>query len=52
MPTDSSRLTRWRSGQRAELHMFERGGHGFGFSPRGAPTDNWIDVYLAWLGRR
>lgn len=41
-----------RSGQRVELHLFERGGHGFGFTPRGAPTDGWIDSYLAWLGRR
>lgn len=41
-----------RSGQRVELHLHEAGGHGFGFSPRGAPTDGWIHSYLAWLGRR
>ena len=41
-----------RSGQRVEMHLFERGGHGFGFTPRGAPTDGWIDSYVAWLGRR
>lgn len=41
-----------RSGQKVELHLHEGGGHGFGFSPRGAPTDGWIDSYVAWLGRR
>lgn len=41
-----------RSGQRVELHLYEGGGHGFGLTPRGAPTDGWIDRYLAWLGRR
>lgn len=46
-------IEQWqRSGQRVELHLFERGGHGFGFTPRGAPTDGWIDSYTRWLSRR
>jgi acetyl esterase/lipase len=40
-----------RSGQRVELHLLEQGGHGFGFTPRGAPTDGWINGFLDWMSR-
>jgi acetyl esterase/lipase len=33
-----------------ELHLFERGGHGFGMNQQGLPVDHWIDNLLAWLG--
>jgi acetyl esterase/lipase len=43
----------WRAaGQRVELHLFERGGHGFGLTPRGTTSDRWMDAYLAWLARQ
>ena len=32
-----------------ECHLFARGGHGFGMSRRGQPTDRWIDLFEAWL---
>jgi dienelactone hydrolase len=33
----------------AELHVFRRGGHGFGMVKQGAPVDGWIDLLAAWL---
>lgn len=32
-----------------EHHLFARGGHGFGMSRRGQPTDRWIDLFETWL---
>lgn len=40
----------WRAaGRPAELHLYERGGHGFGMKRNGAPTDAWIDRLGDWL---
>ncbi|HWU14913.1 MAG TPA: alpha/beta hydrolase [Caulobacter sp.] len=40
----------WRAGRRpAELHLYPRGGHGFGMSPQGTASDRWIDAFAAWL---
>ncbi|MDB5130421.1 MAG: axeA1 3 [Mucilaginibacter sp.] len=33
-----------------ELHMYEKGGHGFGMRPQHIPTDTWIDRFGDWLG--
>lgn len=33
----------------AELHIFPRGGHGFGMRKSGAPTDSWTDRLTEWL---
>jgi acetyl esterase/lipase len=35
-----------------ELHIYEKGGHGFGMTPKGLPVDGWIDRYGDWLGQR
>jgi acetyl esterase/lipase len=35
--------------QPAELHMYARGGHGFGMRKQNIPTDNWIDRFAEWL---
>lgn len=35
-----------------ESHLFARGGHGFGMTRRGQPTDRWIDLFEAWLADR
>lgn len=32
-----------------ELHMYAKGGHGFGMHPQGIPTDHWIDRFAEWL---
>jgi dienelactone hydrolase len=40
----------WCSADRpAELHIFSRGGHGFGVGKRGLPVDRWTDLLGDWL---
>ena len=36
----------------AELHVFERGGHGFGLGIAGTPAAAWPTLFLAWMRRR
>jgi acetyl esterase/lipase len=33
----------------AELHMYAKGGHGFGMKQQGLPTDHWISRFAEWL---
>ncbi len=41
---------KWKdAGKPAELVALESGGHGFGMSKRGQPTDDWIERYWKWL---
>jgi len=35
--------------QPAELHIYEKGGHGFGMRKTGISTDGWIDSFGNWL---
>ncbi|WP_294276996.1 alpha/beta hydrolase [uncultured Chryseobacterium sp.] len=37
------------AGQPAELHIYEKGGHGFGMGKQNLPVDHWSDVYMEWL---
>jgi acetyl esterase/lipase len=40
----------WReAGRQAELHLYAKGGHGFGMSKRGLPIDHWIERFGEWL---
>lgn len=40
----------WRAaGKSAELHMYSKGGHGFGMSQRGLPIDTWIERLYDWM---
>ena len=40
----------WSNADRpAELHIFARGGHGFGMVKLGLPVDRWIDLLGDWL---
>lgn len=32
-----------------ELHMYAKGGHGFGMRKQGLPTDHWIDRFAEWM---
>jgi acetyl esterase/lipase len=32
-----------------ELHMYAKGGHGFGMRVQNIPTDHWIDRFADWL---
>ncbi len=38
------------AGKPAELHMYAKGGHGFGMRTQNLPTDNWIERFGDWLG--
>jgi acetyl esterase/lipase/lysophospholipase L1-like esterase len=33
-----------------ELHIYAKGGHGFGMRAQNIPTDHWIDRFGDWLG--
>lgn len=35
--------------QPSELHVYEKGGHGFGMRKNNLPTDSWIDRFGDWL---
>jgi acetyl esterase/lipase len=40
----------WRAADRsAEVHIFARGGHGFGVRKQGLPSDRWTDLFGDWL---
>jgi acetyl esterase/lipase len=41
---------RWTAAHKpAELHMYAKGGHGFGMRKQGLPSDEWIDRFWEWL---
>jgi acetyl esterase/lipase len=45
--------SKWHAaGQEVELHLYEKGDHGFGMSKQGLPTDTWIDRFGDWLQAR
>lgn len=45
--------SRWQAlKQPAELHVYEKGGHGFGMKKLQMPTDKWIDDFGDWLMQR
>jgi acetyl esterase/lipase len=37
------------AGQSAELHLYSRGGHGFGMRVQHLPSDGWIELFWGWL---
>jgi len=40
----------WRAaGLSAELHIYSKGGHGFGMDQRGLPVNKWIERFNEWL---
>lgn len=36
----------------AELHMYAKGGHGFGMRKQNLPSDQWIDRFGEWLDQQ
>lgn len=48
---DSVQLyNQWTGAQKsAELHMYAKGGHGFGMRKQGFPSDHWIERFGEWL---
>ena len=39
-----------RAGKPVELHVYQRGGHGYGLGQLGTTTENWIEGFYRWLG--
>jgi len=35
--------------QPVEMHLYERGGHGFGTKKQNLPTDTWVDRFCDWI---
>jgi len=38
-----------KAGIPAEIHIYSRGGHGFGMRKKGLPVDTWTDRFRDWL---
>ena len=36
----------------AEMHIFQKGGHGFGIRQEGIPANNWPNLFIDWLKAR
>jgi acetyl esterase/lipase len=50
-PASVDLYSKWIAAKKpAELHMYAKGGHGFGMSAKGIPTDTWIERFGDWLG--
>lgn len=39
----------YATGYRPELHLYQRGGHGFGARTIGGTTDHWLNEFLWWI---
>lgn len=49
-PDSVALYEKWTSAHKpAELHMYAKGGHGFGMRTQHIPTDHWIDRFSDWL---
>ena len=49
-PVSVALYEKWTAGKKsAELHLYAKGGHGFGMTPHNIPTDKWIDRFAEWL---
>jgi acetyl esterase/lipase len=49
-PDSVALYEKWTSAHKpAELHMYEKGGHGFGMRKQTLPTDHWIERFTDWL---
>lgn len=43
----------WRkAGVEAEVHVYERGGHGFDLGRQGTTSDLWLDQFVQWMKSR
>ncbi len=49
-PHSISLYNKWLASKHpAELHIYAKGGHGFGMRQQNIPTDSWIDRFGDWL---
>ena len=50
VPMSIALYSKWlASGHSAELHIYSKGGHGFGMNKQHQPSDTWIDRLGDWL---
>ncbi len=50
VPESVALYQRWTAAHKsAELHIYAKGGHGFGMGKHNIPTDHWIDRFADWL---
>jgi acetyl esterase/lipase len=49
-PDSVALYERWAGAHKsAELHIYAKGGHGFGMRKQNLPTDHWIDRFADWV---
>ncbi len=49
-PDSVALYEKWTAAHKsAELHMYAKGGHGFGMHNHGIPTDTWIERFGDWM---
>jgi acetyl esterase/lipase len=49
-PVSVALYNQWTGAHKsAEIHMYAKGGHGFGMHPQNIPTDHWVDRFAEWL---
>jgi acetyl esterase/lipase len=49
-PASVALYSKWIAAKKpAELHMYAKGGHGFGMHKQGTASDTWIDQFGNWL---
>ena len=49
-PDSVSLFSKWLGAKKpVELHMYSKGGHGFGMRKQNLPSDQWIDRFGEWL---
>lgn len=49
-PDSVNLYTKWLAAKKpVELHMYSKGGHGFGMRKQNLPSDQWIDRFGDWL---
>ena len=41
-----------KAGQKPEVHVYAKGGHGFGMKKQGTTSDHWVDELYYWLESR
>jgi acetyl esterase/lipase len=50
VPTSLGLYEKWFLAHKSvELHLYAKGGHGFGMRQQKLPTDHWIDRFAEWL---
>jgi acetyl esterase/lipase len=50
-PDSINLYSKWiAAGKPAEIHIYSKGGHGFGMRKQNLPSDQWIDRFGEWLG--